>query len=153
MKGVDLKNANHIKENLDILINDVYAVDFCVLLFEISQLFDDVYDEGNISKEEAFELMWKTMVKLPSNPFYKSYMGKLTPMIESYILQWMSANTLEDKKEMLERSYMLRAFLFQIFQFCAMLVHGESYAIEKAYLFQKLYGEKFEDYIKEFVNV
>jgi hypothetical protein len=54
-----------LRSILDILINDVYAVDFCVLLIEISQLFDDVYDEGNISKEEAFELMWKTMVDLP----------------------------------------------------------------------------------------
>ena len=150
MKEKDLKSAENIRNNLNGLLDNKSAVDFCVLLFEISQLFDDIYDEGKLEKTETVELMLKTLIYLPENQFYRYNQMQLQPMINSYILQWMSANGLEDKKIMLEKSYMLRAFLFQIYHFCAKLLYGDLYAIDNAILFQELYGETYLEYNKEF---
>lgn len=153
MKEKDLNNSAIIYDQLLILLEDKGAVDMCVLLFKISQLFDDIYDEGKLEKSEALELMYMVMVDLPQNRFYSTFQGKLQPLIESFILQWMSANNLEDKKEQLEKSYMLRAFLFQIFHFSAMVLKGKDFAIENSDIFQKMYGETFNEYVKEFSNV
>ena len=153
MKEIDIKNSNIIRGHLTELLDDVYAVDMCVTLFEISQLFDDVYDEGSLNKAHTLQLIQKSLIELPSNLFYRKFFNELQPMIQSYILQWMSANKMEEQNLACEKSYMLRAFLFQIYQFCAMLLHGYDYAIDNSLVFQELYGEKFTEYLAEFKNV
>jgi len=153
MKEQDIRNANIIRENLSVLLEDNSAVDFCVTLFEISQLFDDIYDEGLLARKEVIDLIFKTIIHLPNNQFYSTFKNKLQPLIESYFLQWMSANSIEefDGEKQLEKSYMLRAFIFQIYHFCGMLLKGKDFAISEAVVFQNCYGEKFEEYKKEFV--
>jgi len=152
MKEKDLKNSAIIYDELLILLEDKSAAEMCTLFFKISQLFDDIYDEGKLEKTEVVELMYMTMVDLPQNGFYNTFQYRLQPLVESFILQWMSANNLEDKKEQLEKSYMLRAFLFQIFHFSAMVLKGRDFAIKNSDFFQKLYGETFNEYVKEFSN-
>jgi hypothetical protein len=148
MKEQDLQNSQIIRENLNELLGDMSAVEFCVLLFQISQLFDDIYDDG-VSKDECLELIMKTMVYLPSNNFYRTFQSQLQPLITSMFLQWMSANKIETQgiEGELEKSYMLRAFIYQIFHFCAILLNRDI----DGELFQKMYGEKFEEYKREFV--
>lgn len=152
MKEKDLQNSDIIAGNLSALLGDDSAVEFGVLLFQISQLFDDIYDDGILGRKECLDLIFKTMVELPQNNFYNSFKYKLQPLVESMFLQWMSANAIEEfeGERQLEKSYMLRAFLFQIYQFCGMLLKGKDFAISEALVFQNCYGEKFEEYRKEF---
>lgn len=155
MKEKDLDNSKIIYENLEFLLGDKNAVEFCINLWQISQLFDDIYDEGGISKEECIDLIFRTMTILPQNKFYNAYRLELQPLINSMFIQWISANKIEENKDetMLEKSYMLRAFIFQIFHYCAMLLKGSEFALSESIDFQKCYGETFEDYKKEFVEV
>jgi hypothetical protein len=150
MKSEDIHNSEIIASHLESLLEDGAAINFCVLLFQIAQLFDDVYDD-KLEKRECLDLIFKTMVELPNNLFYSTYKDKLQPLIESMFLQWISANAIEKTKQDLERSFVLRANLYQIYHFCAMLLKGKDFAIASALAFQSIYGEKFNDYKKEII--
>lgn len=144
---------DYLKLNLTNLLVNENAVTFCMDLFQVSQLFDDSYD-NTLTKEQTYELLELTMVKIPQNPFYQAFFNKLQPLFESNILQWQSANMIEegDNKESLEKSYMLRANIYQIFHYCAKLLFGSEYAQQNSFNFQVLYGEKLEEYKKEFIK-
>lgn len=143
------KDQNFLKSlrgQLDHLISDRNAVSFLCDLWLCSQLFDDIYDEGGIDKENTLILMNMAFVTIPQNPFYLSFRDKLQPLMHSMILQWESANEIEKNKGNIHQSYVLRAFFIQVCHYCAALLHGFEYAQEHAETFQKLHGEKFEDY-------
>lgn len=152
MKSEDIQKSQIIYDNLIALLGDEPATRFGVLLFEISQLFDDIYDDGGLEKKETVELIFKTMVELPQNHFYNTFKAQLQPLVTSMFLQWISANQYEIEKRGLEKAYMLRAFLFQIYQFCGMLLKGKDFAMNEALVFQDCYGEEFNEYKREIDN-
>lgn len=139
----------HLKENLSNFLQDDNATAFCMTLFDISQGFDDIYDEGQLSKKDTLKLISKTLIELPNNPFFCAYKHKLQPLLESYFLQWKSANAIESSRGDLHKAYMLRAFIYQIFHYCAYIL-GRDVPEE---LFQDLYGETFKEYSMEFLDV
>jgi hypothetical protein len=148
-KEKDIQNSKIIEQNLIPLLEDGAAVNFCVTLFQIAQYFDDIYDEGKLEKNECLDLIFKSLFELPANLFYSAHQDKLQPLIVSMFLQWVSANEIEEQKGELEKSYMLRSNLYQIYHFCGLLLKGKDYAINNALTFQGLYGEKFNDYKEE----
>lgn len=153
------KHIDQLRIDLALLLKDENAVNFCMDLYESSQLFDDAYDDV-LAQNEVYKLLELTMVKIPNNPFYRVCFNKLQPLLESYVLQWQSSNKIEarqlvvsDEKEqeLFNKAYSLRAYIFQIFHYCAKLLHGDKYAENQAIYFQLLYGETLENYKKEFI--
>lgn len=139
-----------LKEHLDLLLKDEFAVKYCCDLWLQLQLFDDIYDEGVLDKESSLKLIQLSMVEIPNNPFFVRFQPYLQPLQYSLFLQWVSANKEEDTKGALHKAYMLRAFIFQIVHLCSSLLFGVEYAKENSQVFQELYGETFEEYQEEF---
>lgn len=138
-------------QNLKNLLQNDDAVEFCSSLFTIAQGFDDIKD-NETEKVDVYGLMWCVLFKFGENPFYLKHKAFLQPLMASMLLQWQSANVIEQTLGDLHKSYMLRAFFYQICHFCALLLHGSKYAQEQSLNFQMLYGESFENYRKEFTD-
>ena len=49
-------------------------------------------------------------VDIPQNPVYDAVRLKLQPLLHSMMLQWQAANSIEENKSDLNKSYMLRAY-------------------------------------------
>jgi hypothetical protein len=89
---------------------------------------------------------------MPSNPFFQKYASHLLPIMSSLVLKWIAANKLEDNKEELNKAYMWRAAYYDLVLEVVRLVHGYKEAAVVSDYVAKMYGESFEDYVKEFIN-
>ena len=92
------------------------------------------------------------MVELPQNHFFQTYSHNLLPLVSVLILKWIGANKLEDNREQLHKAYMWRAAYYDLILEVVRLVHGFDGAAGAAEYVAKLYGETYEDYVKEFEN-
>lgn len=128
------------------------AVDFLVKLFISFQNIDDVYDGETTDKDEIVSLCISGITIIGADNFYSRHKDKLAPLVESAYLQWQSANKMEESGKASEKSYMLRAYYYQIVHFVASLVYGQKYAVDKSVEFQELYGELYINYKEEFKN-
>jgi hypothetical protein len=92
------------------------------------------------------------MVELPQNLFFQAHSHNLLPLVSILILKWIGANNLEDNREQLHKAYMWRAAYYDLILEVVRLVHGFDEAANAAEYVAKLYGETYEDYVKEFEN-
>lgn len=145
------------RENLERILSeclsDVDAVCFCLSLWEVIHIWDDLYDQDKkVPKDTLNGVFTYLLVELPNNPFYVANQLRLRPMIESMILQWHSANAIEDGSVKVgnghRKAYMLRAFYYQIVHYCGLLLHGWEYAQRNIGPFQSIYGEEWESYLE-----
>ena len=72
--------------------------------------------------------------------------------MSNLVLRWIGANKLEENKEELHKAYMWRAAYYDLILEVVRLVHGFEEAAKVSDYIAKLYGESFEDYVREFQN-
>ena len=129
------------------------AVALMQSLWYVSQVWDDAVDgEGEPYRvSDAFETL---LVRIPANPFYRRHMHQLTPMMSQTILNWHTSNTMEDKQEGedINRAYMLRASMWQLFHYIIMLNCGMEWAKTVGHDLWSLYGETLEQFQKEMTD-
>ena len=87
--------------------------------------------------ETAFKALW---IELPSNPLYQQNIDKLVPVLTNVYAQWAVANTFEASKEQLNKAYMLRASVYQIFITLAEIIGGLSWVEQIGPKIFSLYG-------------
>jgi hypothetical protein len=120
--------------------------------WDVIQGLDDWRDNDAVDPAEKEKVIYQVMVSLPSNPFFQRHAQHLLPIMSNLVLKWIAANRLEDNKEELNKAYMWRAAYYDLVLEVVGLVHGyENAAIASQYV-AKMYGESFEDYVKEFQN-
>ena len=72
---------------------DVEAVEFLLLLSDITELWDDLIDRDvPIPDERIHSVFTKIFLVLPHQPFYRKHAGYLSPLIAQAINAWMTAN-------------------------------------------------------------
>jgi hypothetical protein len=135
---------------LGVLQGNHDAVMFCMELLYVYHYWDDQVDGDKRDPEDANTVFLILFDKFKRNPFYNHYRNELDVLIMSSILQWLDANELEKKGELsdLRKAYMLRAFIIQIWGYCAYLLGGIDYY--RTINMQDLYEEDFDRYIGEF---
>jgi len=120
--------------------------------WNVIQGLDDWRDNDAVDPVEKEKVIYQVMVAMPSNPFFQNNAQHLLPIMSNLVLKWIAANRLEDNKEELHKAYMWRAAYYDLVLEVVRLVHGyENAAIASEYV-AKMYGETFEDYVKEFEN-
>ena len=126
----------------------------CWLLdfWDVIQGLDDWRDGDEISPQEKELVIYKVMFLLPNNQFFQYHSKDLLPIISNLILKWIGANRLEDNREQLHKAYMWRAAYYDLILEVVRLVYGFEAAANASDFVAKLYGETFEDYVKEFQN-
>ena len=143
-------------ENFNYWFNgDKNVVDFCLKVVQVIHLWDDLVDRDKpIDDEDINEAFTSLMVDIPLNPFYIANINFIAPMMQSIISKWHTANVFErDQIENdLDKAYMLRAELYQLFVLCSELIGGRDWSRFVAPNIWRCYIEKVEEFKKEMQN-
>ena len=129
--------------------SDILAIDLAKNYLYVSHIWDDLIDGDNVTPQHistAFKLM---TINIPSNPLYQKHMKNLLPIIASVYTQWVAANCFEKAQEQLDKAFMLRAAIYQLFVALASIVGGLSWAEEISPRIYSLYGETFTKFEQE----
>jgi hypothetical protein len=152
MKDLD-EQLPTFKENLNYwLIGNSNAIVFCLDMIKAIHLWDDLIDKDNeLKDEEINDVFTFLMVDMPMNPFYAVNQRDIAPMMQNIILKWHTANVFEKEKEVndVDKAYMLRAELYQLFVLCATLIGGRQWGREMSVSIWRLYGESVKELKKE----
>lgn len=150
---IDPKHEQSLRQNLDVVLQgNRQAIDACVLLFGIAQVWDDIIDGESVAPETANRAFIAALVELPTNPIAQM-MPELPYHIYNVFLRWRDATAIENNKPSdsdLHKCYMLRAGLYDIFVLIAAKLYGDDYAAHVGPMVRRMYGEDFNDYSKEF---
>jgi hypothetical protein len=145
-----------MNESLTIHFNNLklplVAQEWLLDFWDVIQGLDDWRDNDPVDNKEKEKVIYQIMVNMPSNPFFQKYASHLLPIMSSLVLKWIAANKLEDNKEELNKAYMWRAAYYDLVLEVVRLVHGYKEAAIVSDYVAKMYGESFEDYVKEFIN-
>jgi len=128
------------------------AVEWLVMLWNVIQVFDDVADGDPVHPQDLNAAIWDTLVAMPTNDFYVRNAHHLSPMVASMILKWHAANDAESNGCADERSYVWRAGYYDVVLMVCNLCYGPAATGRVASQILGLYGEKYEDYKKEFLS-
>ena len=120
--------------------------------WDVIQGLDDWRDNDSVDSNEKEKVIYQVMVAMPSNLFFQQYANHLLPIMSNLVLKWIGANKLEDNKEELNKAYMWRAAYYDLILEVVYLVHGYKDAALASDYVAKMYGETFENYVKEFKN-
>lgn len=146
-----------IKQAMISFFDNVYqsnqaAVMLSVTLFDISQAWDDLIDGDSISTDEINQCFLNCLFILPTNPIVQA-MPELPHHIYNVFLRWRDATWIErnePSEDNLNKCYMLRAGLYDIFVLIAAKLYGDDYARQVGPAIRKFYGETLSEYKKEF---
>lgn len=142
-----------IREKLNSwLLQDQQAIEYCLYMLKTAHLWDDLIDRDTDYRDEDInEMFTYLLVELPSNSFYQRNVSTLIPIMMNIILKWHTANVFEkEKKERdLDKAYVLRAELYQLFVMCATLLGGKSWGLKVSPDIWRCYVEDLEEFKKE----
>lgn len=126
------------------------AIDWLLMLFEAIQVFDDVADGDPVEREDLNAVIWNTLVGMNQNAFWIANSQSLAPVVATMILKWQASDQAERDGKADAKSFVWRAGYYDVVLMTVALCHGTQQATEKAQQVMELYGETFEDYMKEF---
>ena len=112
---------------MEVLRNDVAAVELCQLFGQISQIWDDLVDgDKQVSAEEINRAFVAALVHIPVNPFYNAHFVILQPLVCAAINAWLDSNDLPDTDipNRNVQAYVLRDRLQEFVLACARIVGG-----------------------------
>tara|TARA_R110000782_G_scaffold47595_3_gene104577 strand:+ start:3131 stop:3580 length:450 start_codon:yes stop_codon:yes gene_type:complete len=128
------------------------ATEWLIDLYRSIQLFDDVADGDTIDRKELDHVLWHMMVGQYSNAFFAQKSAALVPLLANAILKWQASDHVEREGDVDARSFMWRAGYYDIILSVIQLCHGHEVAKERAHIVMRMYGEKYEDYLEEFIH-
>ena len=119
---------------------DLAAIDFAASLWTVCQEWDDLEDEGKAQNHNAL-LSWLAFGK-EYTPYFAANSHLLRPVMLSSYLQWRAANVLDNgNRQDVEKSYMLRAGIYQVWHMMAWIAGGDDWASECGPEIYRTYGE------------
>lgn len=137
-----------LHKELQSILGDISAARMCFDYFIVAQYWDDLIDRDNeLSDDEIHDAFYTSLVSIPNNPFYQKYQHKITPILEVTIYKWLQSNKYENDCKELNKAYMLRAGLYDLFSLAYITIHGLSGGAN----IYDLYGETFDKYKKEII--
>jgi hypothetical protein len=138
-----------VRELIDYMVKgNREAGDFIEKVFFIAHQWDDLID-GDKPVDIGL-LMYGSMVVLPGDPFYQRHFPVLSPVIETAITSWLTANTLEATDEPADQavSFVLRSDHLNVTLMAVRLSCGWEWAKEMALLGRRhCHAEGFAGYL------
>lgn len=141
-----LSAFNYFFENND-------ASSLCLMLLEVAHIWDDLIDkDAEISPDDINTVFRYLIYDIPINPIYRR-IPSLPDHMLSIFLQWRDATKIETNSpadDDLNKCYMLRAGIYDIFSVIAYFLRGDKVSQEIGPAIRRLYGEKLAEYKEEF---
>ena len=128
------------------------SVEWLLMIYQAIQVFDDVADGDEVTRHELDKTIWNMLVAMHQNKFWRLNQDALSPLLATMILKWQASDIAERSGKADEKSFVWRAGYYDLVLASVQICHGPEIAIKMASYVMDLYGEKFEDYIKEFKN-
>lgn len=120
------------------------ALSLVLDLWALIQVFDDIEDGHTPKKDEADRSLYAALVGLPMNDFYIQHKSAIAPALLVAVEKWKAANQAEKSGAHDAKSFMWRAGFYDVLALICLL-DGKSAAPALS-----LYGETYQDYMKEF---
>jgi hypothetical protein len=140
-----------LKENLTkVFMLPTPAVEWLLMVFDAIQVFDDVADGDAVERKDLNATIWNTLVGMNQNQFFIANSHHLVPLLATAILKWQASDTAERQGQADAKSFVWRAGYYDLILMVIALVHGAGFATKHSHLVMALYGEKLENYLKEF---
>ena len=128
---------------------DAKALSFEIL--ELVHIWDDLYDKDrDVPPEEVNKAFFSAIYGLQSNRMYQAC--NLGVHMLNVILRWQDANVLECENKIdddLNKAYMLRAGVYDLFPVIAYHIHGMEWAQHIGPAVRRFYGETLNEFKKE----
>jgi len=142
-----------LKENLQrVFMLPTPVVEWLVMVYDAIQVFDDIADGDTVERKDLNATIWNTLVGMHQNQFFITNSHHLVPLLATAIMKWQASDHAERAGDADARSFVWRAGYYDLILMAVSLTHGPGFATKNAHLVMELYGEKFEDYMKEFGN-
>jgi hypothetical protein len=146
-----MTGTDSLRQNLQqVLMLPAPAIEWLLMLWNAIQVFDDVADGDPVERSDLDAAIWNTLVAMNQNHFFLQNAQALLPCVASTILKWQASDQAERAGTADARSYVWRAGYYDLILMAVQLCHGPKFAIENAHLVMELYGETFDEYMKEF---
>ncbi len=116
-------------------LQDSQAVTLNLTLCDVLHVWDDLIDKDKpVSAADINGAMRAALVEIPANPFYRQHFDQLHPLIDSFILSWMTATSLEADGgiEGLRIAYIARSDYMAFFMRSIQILHGFEFVAQHA---------------------
>lgn len=128
------------------------AVEWLLMIYQAIQVFDDVADGDEVKRQELDKTIWNMLVAMHQNKFWRLNQDALSPLLSTMVLKWQASDVVEREGKVDAKSFVWRAGYYDLVLASVQICHGPEIAIKMAPYVMGLYGEKFEDYMREFKN-
>lgn len=132
--------------------NDPDALEFLRDMALVMHWFDDLIDKDrSVPDEETQEVLWRVLVTLPRNTFYRDNFNLLNPIVINAITNWRTANHLErgqahDQTDVMT-AFIIRSSYIDLATMAATIIGGPLWAAERGVALRHwAHGEGFERY-------
>jgi hypothetical protein len=148
--------SKSMKNTLDEKISQVLrgyvpAVECFLLLRDILHFWDDLIDRDHaLADAHIHESMFKVLISLPSNEFYRKYQDLLQPVLINAIANWRAANQFEGHGDnrALQLAFVIRSDYANILIQMAYIVGGHDWLMEVTPTIRAMWTEEdFEAYL------
>jgi len=152
-QGLRMTDTDWLKENLQrVFMLPASVVEWLLMVYDAIQVFDDVADGDTVDRKDLNATIWNTLVGMHQNQFFITNSHHLIPLLATAIMKWQASDQAERAGQADAKSFVWRAGFYDLVLMAVSITHGPGFATKNAHLVMALYGEKFEDYIKEFGN-
>jgi hypothetical protein len=120
---------------LDLLCGNADAARFVIDIAQCSHAYDDLIDRDKpVPDATVHGLVWKLLVSVPVNAFFRQHQDTIRPVLITAILNWHAATQMEKTgcAEELHVAHALRYALGDVVLLCMALLGGHQYAMDNA---------------------
>ena len=121
-------------------------------MWHVIQTFDDIADGDPVTRRDLDLTIWKALIAMPTNTFYRRFAAELQPVVATAFFKWKASDDAERGGRADARSFVWRSAYYDLVLLVILLCHGPVAAIEKAESVMALYGEDYAKYREEFSN-
>ena len=139
----------HFIETLDL---PSAATAWLLGMWDAIQFLDDVVDGDDISRDRFDNALNQLLVAMPGNPFFAANASALLPVVAVQLLKWQASDIAERTGDAGPVSFVWRAGYYDLVLLTVQICHGYDTAVDMATTVMSLYGEKLDEYKKEFAD-
>lgn len=140
---------------LTILKGNLDAAAFCEEVIHAAHFWDDLIDRDRpLDDDRINAAMWRVLVELPRNRFYRKHFDTLNPVLMVAATNWITATKFEREQgaclDKLATAYVLRSSYVNVLVVSAILVGGAGYGIAMEPALREYFhrGESYLQYRK-----
>lgn len=120
---------------LELMRGNADAARFIVDIAQCSHAYDDLIDRDKpVPDATVHGLIWKLLVSVPTNPFFRQHQDTIRPVLITGILNWKAATDMEATADLeeLHIAHALRYALADVVLLCMAILGGHQYAMDNA---------------------